>query len=229
MRSVKTGVAHMTDIYFILAYQQGSSSHLTDFYRTCPVSGSPNNFLTLKEYNIESLQDLSRTLRMATSAEMRTIAYLSTGNYETIHFFFPSQTLGEVMTKEEAERRILSREILGNIRTGSGGAGMSPKLEVVDLGLILGQGPWLKRTDTTHCLYHQLIGRQLAKDQHQQNLSFLTKLQMEVDLQQDAKKAKARSSSSSSSSSAASSSIFAKQGGGALLFLFVSSLTMYMM
>ncbi|PFH33280.1 hypothetical protein BESB_084790 [Besnoitia besnoiti] len=162
MKSVAQGTAHMTDIYFIQAYQQGSTSHLPEFYRTCPVSGSPNNLLTLKEYRINSLQSLVRTLRMATNPGMRTLAYLSSGNYETVHFFFPRQALGEVMTQEEAERRIAAKEILGNIRTGS--AGMLPDtFEVVDLGLVLVQGPWIKRTDTPHCLYHQLLVRQDAK------------------------------------------------------------------
>ncbi|KFH15338.1 hypothetical protein TGMAS_261400 [Toxoplasma gondii MAS] len=163
MNSVSRGIAHMTDIYFILAYQQGSTSHVNNFYRTCPVSGSPNNLLTLKEYKIRSLQDLVRTLRMASDPAMRTLAYLSTGNYETVHFFFPRQTLGEIMSKEEAESRIASKEILGNIRTGSAGP-IPDTFEMVDLGLVLAQGPWLKRTDTTHCLYHQLVLRQAAKN-----------------------------------------------------------------
>ncbi|CBZ52821.1 conserved hypothetical protein [Neospora caninum Liverpool] len=162
MKSVARGVAHMTDIYFILAFQQGSMSHLDEFYHTCPVSASPNNLLTLKEYRIRSLQDLVRTLRMASDPAMRTLAYLSTGNYETVHFFFPRHTLGEVMAKEEAERRIAAREILGNIRTGTSGQ-VPDTFEMVDLGLVLAQGPWLKRTDTAHCVYHQLVFHQGAK------------------------------------------------------------------
>lgn len=101
------------------------------------------------------------------------------------------------LEEEEAERRIASREILGNIRTGGGGRDgeLPPEFEVVDLQIVLGQGPWLKRTDTRHCLYHQLLGRQAAKD----HALFLSQLNKEVNLQRDSKK---RSSSSSSASRA---------------------------
>lgn len=72
------------------------------FYRTCPVVGASNVFVTRSSLNFKSLKEVAAYIRRHPGSN--TVAFLTAANYRTVAFLLPANTPFVVMPSESSPR-----------------------------------------------------------------------------------------------------------------------------